>query len=88
MRVLAKKAGSFAESEIDGEIVLMSLGNGDFFSLTGPAAEAWRLIDGTRDRRELVEYLGEQFQAEDDVVATDVEDFIASLFKAGFLVED
>lgn len=88
MTSLTKKAESFAESEIDGEIVLISLGTGDFYSLTGPAAATWRLIDGTRDRTALVQSLGRQFEAEEMVLAADLNGFIASLLDAGFLAEN
>jgi hypothetical protein len=88
MTALVKKAGGFAESEIHGEIVLLSLGTGDFFALTGPAAATWRLIDGTRDRTALIWSLGQQFEAEEMELAADLDGFIASLIHAGFLAEN
>ena len=54
MTALIKAAGRFTEADIDHEIVIMRLDNGEFFSLSGTAAAIWRLIDGERDTAALV----------------------------------
>ena len=48
MTALAKDRARFVETEIDQDIVVMVLDNGEFFSLQGTARAAWKLIDGTR----------------------------------------
>jgi pyrroloquinoline quinone biosynthesis protein D len=82
---LSKAEGRFSETEIDGEVVLMNLAGGDFFSLTGTAMAIWRLIDGTRDRAALVAALAVEYDADEAAIAADVDAFLAMLETAEFL---
>jgi hypothetical protein len=85
---LVKVAGAFSETAIDQEIVVMSLGTGDFFSLTGTAAAIWRLIDGSRDRTALISAVADEFAADQATLAADVEPFLAQLIAAGLVRGD
>lgn len=82
---LAKAADRFSETVIDDEIVVMSLQNGDFFSLTGTAKAIWQLIDGTRDRPTIAAELGARFGCAPAEIAADIDAFIAQLDGAGLL---
>jgi len=82
---LAKAAGQFTETEIDDEVVVMSLTSGDFFSLTGTARAIWLALDGQHDRAGLIAALAAEFGAEPDTIAPDVDDFLAQLSAAGLL---
>lgn len=82
---LAKAFGRFSETAIDDEVVVMSLENGDFFSLTGTARAIWDLLDGSRDRAELLFALSAQFEAEQSTLAGDLDAFLAQLEAAGLL---
>lgn len=84
---LHKRAENFAETEIDEEVVLMDLGNGDFFSLTGSALAIWQLIDGTRDRAAILAALCEDYDADGETIAPDLDQFLAQAGAAGFVVE-
>ena len=84
-QLLTKAAGRFSETEIDDEIVVMNLENGDFFSLTGSARAIWLLIDGTRDRAALLAELAHDFGASEAAIAGDVDSFIDQLDRAGLL---
>ncbi len=79
MTAVTKRTGQFTETEIDDEIVVMHLGTGEFFSLTGSAAATWRLIDGTRDRSNLVAALSAGFDGEESEIASDVDEFLGKL---------
>jgi pyrroloquinoline quinone biosynthesis protein D len=82
---LAKAQGRFSETEIDSEIVVMSLETGDFFSLTGTAREVWLLLDGTLDRAGLIGALAADYDSDAAAVAADVDGFLAELAAAGLL---
>ena len=88
MTYLAKRSDRFAETDVDDEIVLMRLDNGEFFSFAGTAAAAWRLIDGTRDRSALVAALSERFDGDPADIAADVDQFLAELHQMGLLAND
>jgi hypothetical protein len=88
MTFLTKWAGRFTETEIDDEIIVMHLGTGEFFSVVGTAAAIWRLIDGTRDRSALIAALSAEFEADDQDIAVDVDEFISRLQGIGLLAPD
>ena len=82
---LTKAHGRFSETTIDDEIVIMSLDNGDFFSLSGTSAAVWGLIDGSRDRAALISQLATEYDVATEAMAGDVDAFLAQLSMAGFL---
>lgn len=83
---LVKRADRFVETEIDGEMVVMELETGDFFSLSGSALSIWQLIDGTRDRASLAAAVAAEYQIAEAQLAGEIDAFVAEL-KAAKLVE-
>lgn len=83
--VLTKRKDRFTEADIDQEIVIMRLDNGEFFSLSGTAAAIWRLIDGKRDRPALVAALSSEFDGDRAQIAADVDELIERLAEIGLL---
>jgi pyrroloquinoline quinone biosynthesis protein D len=88
MNAIVKQPDRFSETDIDDEIVVMRLDNGEFFSLTGTAAATWRLIDGKRSREELLAALVDRFDGPAADIAADVDDFLASLRDMGLVAVD
>ena len=82
---LTKRSEAFSETAIDGEVVLLNLQDGTFFSLTGTAVLIWQLIDGSRDRAALLTELALTYGADSATMAPDLDGFLAQLAKAGFL---
>ena len=80
-----KATDRFSETTIDDETVVMSLDSGDFFSLTGTAIAIWRHIDSSRSRDVLVADLAAEYGVAPDVVADDVDAFLAQLGAAGLI---
>lgn len=87
-QVLAKAAGRFSETAIDDEVVVMSLENGDFFSLTGTALAIWRLIDGSHTRAALLADLAAGFDCAEAELVGDLDAFLTQLRAAGLLETD
>ena len=87
MTMLTKQVDKFTEAEIDDEIVVMRLDNGDFFSLSGTAADIWRLIDGSHDRTALLASLAGEYEANESELAGDVDEFLARLSDLGLVCD-
>jgi hypothetical protein len=85
MTAIAKLHDRFTEADIDSEIVIMRLDNGDFFSLSGTGATVWRLIDGTRDRAALAAAAAEAYAADTQRIGADVDQFLEELREQGLL---
>ena len=88
MPILTKQADRFTETDIDDEIVVMRLDNGEFFSLSGTAAATWRMIDGTRDRSTLLSALAAQYEGDEADIAADIDEFLTKLREMGLLAVD
>jgi len=85
MGALTKLKDRYSETEIDGEIIIMRLDNGELLSLTDTGAAIWRLIDGVRDRGQLVAALNRQFDISSQDVGAQVDDFLTALRQAGLV---
>ena len=87
MNGIAKLAENFVETDIDEEIVIMRLDNGELLSLADTAAAAWRLIDGQRDRADLVAALEVEFAADTQEIAVDVGQLLQQMKDADLIAE-
>ncbi len=85
MNGIAKHIDRFSETDIDEEIVVMRLDTGEFYSLSGTAASAWRLIDGRRDRAALLTALAAEYETDEGDIATDVDEFLVQLTEFGLI---
>ena len=87
MTVITKRLDRLTEAEIDDEIVVMLIDKGEFFSVSGSGVAIWRLIDGTRDRAALNRDLAAEFDAPEQQIMADVDEFLARLDEFGLIDE-
>ncbi|HEX6661064.1 MAG TPA: PqqD family protein [Sphingomicrobium sp.] len=87
MTVVTKLSDLFTETDIDHEVVIMRLDNGEFFSLSGTAASIWRLIDGERDTAGLAAAMASEFDPVDCDIAGDVNEFLQHLKDMGLVAD-
>lgn len=85
---LMKQQDRFSETEVDGEVILLHLDDGTFFSLTETAAVIWALIDGKRNRAAIQAELAKMYDADDVTIAAQLGGFIVQLQAAGFVAPD
>ncbi len=88
MVAIEKLSERFTETDVDDEIIVMRLDNGEFFALSGTAAAAWRLIDGKRDRAALLGALAGEFAADERQIAADVGELLARLMESRIIAGD
>lgn len=82
---LVKQWNRFSETVVEGEVILLNLDDGAFFSLSGTAATIWPMIDGTRNRDALLTDLGAIYDAPVASIAGELDQFLAQLQEAGFV---
>lgn len=87
MSRLKKASGRFTEKAAGDEIIVMTMDSGKFLSLTGTAAAAWSLIDGTRNRDALISALAEAYTVNERHIAADVDQFIEEFKGLGLLAD-
>ena len=73
------------EAEVDGQRVLMSPKDFDYFGLEGTGAAVWDRLTEATALDDLVTALATDFSADPEVVRTDVVEFISALDAAGLL---
>lgn len=89
MTAVRKSADRLAETDIDEEIVIMRLSDGDFFALSETSAAIWRLIDGKRDRVALLAALRDHYpHAEPAEMERDLDEFLTQLTETGLLADE
>ena len=72
-------------SEVDGELVLISIQDGKYFGLDTVGSEIWRLLEEPRSSAALVAALQAQFEGDADEVERDTLAFIDELASNGLL---
>jgi hypothetical protein len=80
-----KQAFGFFLEDMDGESVIYRLGAHKAIHLNGTAAVIWKLCDGSRSVKELVEFFKVEYPNESDI-PSDVEDIVEGLQKEGALM--
>ncbi len=85
MTIYRKCEGSYVETEVDGELVLMNTATGRFFALEDSALAIWRAIDGERDIAAIAADLADRFGTDAATVTSDSGEFLAELVEAGLV---
>jgi hypothetical protein len=70
---------------IDGEVILIQLETGNYYSLGGSGAEVWALLQQGRSREEIAERLLSSFDAPPGQVEDAVERLTSKLVEEGLL---
>jgi hypothetical protein len=87
MSAIVKLSNRLTESEMNDEVVIMRVDNGEFFSLAETAATIWRMIDGKRDRAELAAAVASELALRESEIQADVDEFVIELAEAGLVAE-
>jgi len=81
------KSGRTLARELNGELVLIDVDTGQYYTLNEVGGRVWALCDGSTTVAQLVVALCEEFDAPPEVVKADVVELVADLAKEGLLVE-
>jgi len=71
---------------LDGEVIVVNLDSGVYYSLLGAAAEIWAAVDGGASSEEAVDELLVRYDAPRSVVETAVRRFVAELEQDALIV--
>ena len=73
---------------IDGEVVLINLETGCYYSLQQSGADIWQLLEAGADAEAIATQLGRRYQAEPGQIASAVEKLLAELREEAIIVPD
>lgn len=82
---LKLNSGDVAAKEIDGEILVMNVANGMYYSLDGVSAAAWRLLAAGHSLRRVAEALAASFGVDESTTLADVTGLALHLVDEGLV---
>lgn len=85
MSAIQKCPSAFIETDVDDEVVIVSLDGGQFFSLQDTGLAIWKLIDGQRDRGAILARLSAEYDASTDILTEGLDAFLEQVSAAGFI---
>lgn len=71
--------GTPLSSEVDGEIVVMSVENGRYFGLNQPGSDIWKCLEKPISIAQLCQAMGQLYQGDGDQIKADVMTLIGRL---------
>ena len=74
------------DAEIDGETVMMSIENGEYYGLDEIGSTIWQLLEEPRSVDDLCRTLRQEYDVEEDKCRRDVTRFLGELAADGSIV--
>lgn len=72
-------------TEMDGELVMMSVERGEYFGLKGIGSRIWTLLEQPQTLDQLVNQVCQEFKVEADVCRQDLTRFTQQMLDKGLL---
>lgn len=72
-------------TEMDGELVMMSVERGEYFGLKGIGSRIWALLEQPQTLDQLVSQVCQEFKVEADVCRQDLTRFTQQMLDKGLL---
>jgi hypothetical protein len=80
-----RRAEEQLSTELDGETVLLSIKNGQYYKLDAVATRIWQLLEEPQSLESLVDQLLAEYEVERDQCTTDVQGYLDELESEGLL---
>ncbi|HXJ78358.1 MAG TPA: PqqD family protein [Candidatus Methylomirabilis sp.] len=71
----------FAHQVIEGEVVIVNVDDGTYYSLRDTGADVWMLLEGGASVREVADELGRRYQADPAEIRAGVEHLLTELVR-------
>jgi hypothetical protein len=72
-------------SKIDGDVVMMSIEQGQYYGITGVGSRAWELLASPIAVEDIVRVICDEYDAEEDTCLSDMQSFIEQLHELGLV---
>jgi hypothetical protein len=83
---IIKRNPELVSSDVDGEKVMMSIENGEYFGLDPVGTRIWELIENPIEVNSLIEQLLEEFDVSRELCEQDTLEFLEHLFDKKLLI--
>ena len=72
-------------AEMDGDVVMLSIENGQYYGLTGIAPRIWELLETPHSVYQLLVDLLQHYDVAEDVLRADLDGFLTDMQQNGLL---
>jgi len=84
---VVRRGDDHVETGIEDETLMMSIQQGNYYSLDGSAQQIWQMIDGSTKVRDVFDALLATYDVEPGRCKTDLVMFLDELMKNGLIVK-
>ena len=88
MTILYRQNPDMVATEMDGDVVMMNIGTGEYYSIRGSGARMWELASTPIAEVELVKTICDEYDVDEAACKTDVRRFLAELLEAGLILNN
>lgn len=86
LNTIVQRNPKLIANQMDGEIVMMSVDNGEYYGLDETGTRIWELLEAPVKISELVDSLIMEFEVAREECATDTLEFLNDLFEKDLLL--
>ncbi|MFH2096071.1 MAG: lasso peptide biosynthesis PqqD family chaperone [Bacteroidota bacterium] len=88
MNEIIRRNPEMLSSNMDGETVMMSIENGEYYGLNEIGTRIWELTADRISVKELIEKLMDEYEVDEETCKTDVFEFLDGLMKKKLILKD
>jgi len=80
-----KRKEEILSSDMDGETVMMSVENSEYYSLSPVGTRIWEIVEKEITYKDLISQLMSEYNVDEATCKTDTEEFINELINKGLI---
>ncbi len=84
-QMIIQRSSDILASEVEGEIVMMSIEQGKYFGLDVVGGDIWKMIEAPQSIQEICNELKQEYKVEAEVMEKDVLLFVQDLIENGIV---
>jgi len=82
---ILKRKEEILSSDMDGETVMMSVENSEYYSLSPVGTRIWEIVEKEITYKDLISQLMSEYSVDIDTCKSDTEEFINELINKGLI---
>ena len=82
---ILKRKSEILSSDMDGETVMMSVENSEYYSLSPIGTRIWEIVEQEISYKDLISKLMSEYKVDADTCKSDTEEFINELINKGLV---
>lgn len=86
-RIRLVRDSGLVAADMDGELVMMSIENGEYYGVGGAGPRVWELLASPLTVGQITAAIVEEFEVEPDLCRADMLRFVGQLLKMGLLMQ-